>query len=271
MKVHPKKALGQHFLVDISIAQRIVETLFDSAVVQGYRVAGTLPVLEVGPGTGVLTQFLIEQSNIDFRTVEIDQESIDYLGSRFPLLDGRIIKGDFLKIDLSTLFSSPFLVIGNFPYHISSQILFKVLDHRDLIPVVVGMFQKEVAERITATPGSKTYGILSVLLQVWYHIEYLFTVPQHVFCPPPKVTSAVLRFTRNTRTELPCSELLFNQVVKATFNQRRKMIRNSIKQITQLHPDIEQPLLSMRPEQLSIDQFTELTNFIHTQIEPTYH
>jgi len=249
MYVHPKKALGQHFLKDLSIAKEMVEALC---------ITDKVPVLEVGPGTGVLTQFLLERPQIDLRAVEIDREAIDYLLAHFPALNGRLMQADFLRIDLRALFPSPFLVIGNFPYNISSQIFFKILEHRDQIPVVVGMLQKEVAERIAAPPGSKTYGILSVLLQTWYHIEYLFTVPEHVFSPPPKVKSAVIRLSRNTRTILPCSEVVFKQVVKATFNQRRKAIRNSIKQITG-GANLTHPLLGLRPEQLSVQQFIELT------------
>jgi len=216
----------------------------------------------LGPGTGVLTRFLLEQPRINLRAIEIDGESVDYLLAHFPALNGNLIQADFLNMDLSAVFGSPFLVIGNFPYHISSQILFKILEERDRIPVVVGMFQKEVAERIAAPPGSKTYGILSVLLQAWYRIEYVCTVPQHVFLPPPKVQSAVIRLIRNTRKELDCNEVLFKQVVKATFNQRRKAIRNSIKQLTGMVALPEHPLLGFRPEQLGVHQFMELTTLV---------
>ena len=256
MYIRPKKALGQHFLRDHSVAQDIVDALCISNV----------PVVEVGPGTGVLTQFLLKRPDIDFRAVEIDKESIGYLLAHFPCLNGRLIEADFLRLDLRALFSSPFAVIGNFPYNISSQIFFKILEERDLIPLVVGMLQKEVAERIAAPPGSKTYGILSVLLQAWYDIEILFGVPAHLFSPPPKVQSAVIRLTRNLRTELPCSESLFKQVIKTTFNQRRKAIRNSIKQTTGAASLPDDPLLSLRPEQLSVSQFIELTNKVASVI-----
>jgi len=252
MFVRPKKALGQHFLKDISIAKKIVDALGDCS----------LPILEVGPGTGVLTQFLIERPGTELRAVEIDTESIAYLQSHFHLLQDRLIQADFLQIDLNALFRSPFAVIGNFPYHISSQIFFKILEHRDMVPMVVGMVQKEVAERMATLPGSKTYGILSVLLQAWYDIEYLFTVPEHLFQPPPKVKSAVIRLVRNDRIGLPCTESLFKQVVKTTFNQRRKTIRNSLKQIFGSVPLPEHPLLTLRPEQLGVEQFIELTNFV---------
>ena len=262
MYVHPKKALGQHFLKDTSVAQKIVDALCGALIPQSYSFTGAFPVLEVGPGTGVLTQFLLQQPQIDFRAIEIDGESIDYLLTNYPALDGKLIEADFLKIDLSALFGSPFLVIGNFPYNISSQILFKILDVRDTVPVVVGMFQKEVAERIAAPPGSKTYGILSVLLQAWYDIEYLLTVPAHLFVPPPKVQSAVIRLIRNDCTALPCSESLFKQVVKGTFNQRRKAIRNSIKQVTGSIGLPDHPMLGLRPEQLGVHQFIELTQWV---------
>ena len=260
MYIYPKKALGQHFLKDASIAQRIVEALCSACRLppSAFRPL----VLEVGPGKGILTQFLLEQPHIDLRAVEIDREAVDHLLLRFPTLHGRLIQADFLKLNLAEVFPQPFLVIGNFPYNISSQIFFKVLDNRDLVPVVVGMLQKEVAERIAAPPGSKTYGILSVLLQAWYSIEYLFTVPPHVFDPPPKVQSAVVRITRNSRLALSCSEALFTQVVKATFNQRRKAIRNSIKQITGSACLPDHPLLSLRPEHLGVEQFVELTHFV---------
>ena len=275
--VHPKKALGQHFLRDLSIAQDIVDALCGASIPEPYRFAEgerqraegerrgdtlPLPVLEVGPGTGVLTQFLLKQPQIDLRAIEIDRESVNYLLTHYPELNGRLIEADFLRINLHTLFDSPFLLIGNFPYNISSQIFFKVLEERDRIPVVVGMLQKEVAERIAAPPGSKTYGILSVLLQAWYGIELLFTVPAHLFSPPPKVQSAVVRLTRNACTALPCSESLFKQVVKITFNQRRKAIRNSIKQLTGATALPEHPYLALRPEQLGVTQFVELTNLV---------
>ena len=262
MYIHPKKSLGQHFLKDESIAVQIVAALCPAVVPKAYGFVDTFPVLEVGPGKGILTQFLLERSDVDLRAVELDREAAAYLSGRFPALCGRLVQGDFLKVDLAEIFSGAFLLIGNFPYNISSQIFFKVLDHRDTIPVVVGMVQKEVAERLVAPPGSKTYGILSVLLQAWYHMEYLFTVPEHVFVPPPKVQSGVVRLIRNDRAALPCSELLFKKIVKATFNQRRKAIRNSIKQVTggALLPD--HPLLALRPEQLGVQEFIELTQFV---------
>ncbi|MCL1973325.1 MAG: 16S rRNA (adenine(1518)-N(6)/adenine(1519)-N(6))-dimethyltransferase RsmA, partial [Bacteroidetes bacterium] len=206
MYVHPKKALGQHFLKDLSTARRIVEALSTTEIPLPNGLKEPLPVLELGPGTGVLTQFLVEQPQIELCAVEIDREAVDYLLTHFPALNGRLVQGDFLNMDLSLLFTTPFWLIGNFPYNISSQIFFKILEEPDRIPVVVCMLQKEVAERIAAPPGSKTYGILSVLLQTWYHIEYLFTVPEQVFVPPPKVKSAVIRLIRNDRKTLACPQ-----------------------------------------------------------------
>jgi 16S rRNA (adenine1518-N6/adenine1519-N6)-dimethyltransferase len=251
-QVRAKKHLGQHFLTDLSIAQQIV----DSLTLQ-------IPVIEVGPGMGVLTQYLVQKPDIDLRLIEIDSESVEYLHEHYPLLKERIIEGDFLRLELDKLFSGDFAVIGNFPYNISSQIFFKVLEHRNQIPQVVGMLQKEVAERLAAPPGSRTYGILSVLLQAWYNVEYLFTVSEQVFSPPPKVKSAVIRVTRNDCNDLGCDEKLFKQVIKATFNQRRKTIRNSLKAMAynrSTFPD--HPLLNQRPEQLSVAQFVELTNLV---------
>ena len=248
--VKPKKALGQHFLKDLQIAQRIADTLAD------YK--GT-PVLEIGPGMGVLTQYLLDAEH-DLKVVELDRESVAYLEQNFPDLKGRIIAQDFLKLDLSQLYPGKFCVIGNYPYNISSQIFFKVLDYKEQIPCCSGMIQKEVAERLAAAPGSKTYGIISVLLQAWYDIEYLFTVSEQVFNPPPKVKSAVIRMTRNRRTELGCDEKLFKTLVKTTFNQRRKTLRNSIKPILgKEFPDYDLPVFNKRPEQLSVEQFIELT------------
>lgn len=248
--VKPKKALGQHFLKDLQIAERIADTLSD------YK---QLPVLEIGPGTGVLTRFLLDKG-YDLTVVELDMESVDYLEQHFPALEGRILAEDFLRLDLSRLFAGPFCVIGNYPYNISSQIFFKVLDYRELIPCCAGMIQKEVAERLAAGPGSKTYGILSVLLQAWYDVEYLFTVSEKVFDPPPKVKSAVIRMTRNGRTELGCDEKLFKTVVKTSFNQRRKTLRNSMKPLLGKEcPDYPMPIFDKRPEQLSVEQFVELT------------
>lgn len=251
--VKPKKSLGQHFLKDLDIARQIADT------VSAYK---GMPVLEVGPGMGVLTQFLLEAGQ-DLTVVELDRESVEYLNEHFPQLQGRIIGEDFLKLDLTTLFPGQFCVIGNYPYNISSQIFFKVVDYKDRIPCCSGMIQKEVAERMAAAPGSKTYGILSVLLQAWYDIEYLLTVPEHVFNPPPKVKSAVIRMTRNSTTQLGCDETLFKRVVKTGFNQRRKTLRNSLKPLLGKENEIfDDPIFDKRPEQLSVQQFIELTNRI---------
>ena len=253
MKVTPKKALGQHFLKDLNIAQRIAETI---------DVGGGMPVLEIGPGMGVLTQFLLQNKEIDLTCVELDSESVTYLLANFPELNGRIIEGDFLKMNLNEMYKGQFCVIGNFPYNISSQIFFKVLDHKDKIPICAGMIQKEVAVRIAEPPGSKEYGILSVLLQAWYDIEYLFTVSEKVFNPPPKVKSAVIRLRRNGTTKLGCDETLFVKVVKASFGQRRKMLRNSLKAAFGNFGGAEHPLFTTRAEQLSVAQFVELTNWV---------
>ena len=248
--VKPKKALGQHFLKDLRIARRIADTLED------YK---ALPVLEIGPGMGVLTRFLLEAGH-DLTVVELDGESVDFLRRHFPELEGRILAEDFLRLDLDRIFPGEFCVIGNYPYNISSQIFFKVLDYKDRVPCCSGMLQKEVAERLAAGPGSKTYGILSVLLQAWYDIEYLFTVGEEVFDPPPKVKSAVLRMTRNDRRELGCDERLFKTVVKTSFNQRRKTLRNSMRPLLgKDFPDYGLHVFDKRPEQLSVEQFVELT------------
>ena len=248
--VKPKKALGQHFLKDLRIARRIADTLED------YK---ALPVLEIGPGMGVVTRFLLEAGH-DLTVVELDGESVDFLRRHFPELEGRILAEDFLRLDLGRIFPGEFCVIGNYPYNISSQIFFKVLDYKDRVPCCSGMLQKEVAERLAAGPGSKTYGILSVLLQAWYDIEYLFTVGEEVFDPPPKVKSAVLRMTRNDRRELGCDERLFKTVVKTSFNQRRKTLRNSMRPLLgKDFPDYGLPVFDKRPEQLSVEQFVELT------------
>ena len=222
MEVRAKKALGQHFLTDLSIAQRIADSL-------QVREGGTIPALEIGPGMGVLTQYLLQRPEVDLRMVEIDTESVNYLMTHFPQVHGRLLEADFLKLKLESFFSASFAVIGNFPYNISSQIFFRILDYKEQIPQVVCMIQKEVAERIAEKPGTKTYGILSVLLQAWYDIEYLFTVGEGAFNPPPKVKSAVIRLVRNARTSLGCDEALFKTVVKTGFNQRRKTLRNSLK------------------------------------------
>lgn len=251
--VKPKKFLGQHFLKDLDIARRIADTLDDFPAV---------PVIEVGPGMGVLTQFLIEK-NKELTVVELDRDSVPYLNQHYPALHGHIIEDDFLKLDLSKIYKDKFCVIGNYPYNISSQIFFKVLEYKEQIPCCSGMLQKEVAERIAAKPGGKTYGILSVLLQAWYDIEYLFTVSEKVFDPPPKVKSAVVKLVRNNRQHLNCDEKLFKTVVKTGFNQRRKTLRNSMKPL--LGKDCEaytNPIFGERPERLSVTDFEELTNIV---------
>lgn len=254
MQVKPKKALGQHFLTDLGIARRIADTLDAFA---------GLPVVEVGPGMGVLTQFLLEKGH-DLTVVEIDTESVEYLRRHMPALEGRILAEDFLQLDLGALFPGrKFCVIGNYPYNISSQIFFHILEWKDQVACCSGMLQREVAERLAARPGTKARGILSVLLQAWYDVEYLFTVDEHVFNPPPKVKSGVVRLTRNSITDLGCDPALFRKVVKATFGQRRKTIRNSIRGV--LPPGVpvpESPLMALRPEQLSVEQFVELTNLV---------
>ncbi len=247
--VKPKKNLGQHFLTDQNIARKIVDNL-------GAEVP---EVLEIGPGTGVLTRFLLQRPELSLHVVEIDRESVTYLEQNFPLLHGRIYAEDFLKFDVSCHFPGFFSIIGNFPYNISSQIFFRVLEFRNRVPQVVGMIQKEVAERICSGPGNKTYGILSVLLQAFYQIDYLFTVPEHVFFPPPKVKSAVIKLVRNNVAVLPCDEALFVKIVKTAFNQRRKMLRNSIREICETIPE---EFAELRPEQLSVDAFIRLTRAI---------
>lgn len=253
MTVRAKKNLGQHFLTDKNIARKIVDSLQNKDIKQ---------VLEVGPGMGVLTQFLLEDKYLQTFVVEIDRESVAYLHEHFPELGDRVISGDFLKMNLSEHLSEPFALIGNFPYNISSQIFFRVLEYRNQIPEVVGMLQKEVAERIAAGPGSKTYGILSVLLQTWYDIEYLFTVHEHVFSPPPKVKSAVIRLTRNEVGSLECDEKLLFTIVKQSFNQRRKTLRNSLKGLVPEIDKLDPVWLKKRPEQLSVPEFIELTREI---------
>ena len=250
--VKPKKFLGQHFLKDLSIAKDIADTV---------NVCPDLPILEVGPGMGVLTQFIM-QKNRPVKVVELDYESVAYLRENFPALEDNIIEDDFLKLNLEKLFDGkPFVLTGNYPYNISSQIFFKMLDYKDLIPCCTGMIQKEVAERIAAGPGSKTYGILSILIQAWYKVEYLFTVHEHVFNPPPKVKSAVIRMTRNETKELGCNEQLFKQIVKTTYNQRRKTLRTSISPILEkVNPLSAYPIFNKRPEQLSVQDFIDLTN-----------
>jgi 16S rRNA (adenine1518-N6/adenine1519-N6)-dimethyltransferase len=253
-QVRPKKFLGQHFLKDKNIASNIVDALSGFT---GYKT-----VLEVGPGMGVLTEFLVKKNQFDVHVIEIDRESVAYLREHFLLPQDRIIEGDFLELDLGKLFSERFAVIGNFPYNISSQIFFKILDHYDSIPEVVGMIQKEVAERIAAKHGNKTYGILSVLLQAFYDIEYLFTVHEHVFKPEPKVKSAVIRLKRNQRSKLPCDEVMFKTVVKQGFQNRRKTLRNALKRLNLPAAVIQNEILDKRAEQLSVEDFFHLTNLI---------
>ena len=257
--VKPKKFLGQHFLKDLQVAKNIADTV---------DTCPDIPILEVGPGMGVLTQYLIPKER-PLKVVELDFESVAYLRENFPQLGSNIIEQDFLKMNLSTLFEGkPFVLTGNYPYNISSQIFFKMLEYKDLIPCCTGMIQKEVAERIAAQPGNKTYGILSILIQAWYHVEYLFTVHEHVFNPPPKVKSAVIRMTRNKATQLGCDEKLFKQIVKTTFNQRRKTLRNSISSILPKdNPLSTDPIFNKRPEQLSIPDFINLTNRVENALK----
>lgn len=259
--VKPKKFLGQHFLKDLQVAQDIADTV---------NICPDIPILEVGPGMGVLTQFLIPKGR-PLKVVELDFESVAYLKENFVQLGNNIIEQDFLKMDLQQLFEGkPFVLTGNYPYNISSQIFFKMLDNKNLIPCCTGMIQKEVAERIAAKPGNKTYGILSVLIQAWYHVEYLFTVHEHVFNPPPKVKSAVIRMTRNDAQELGCNEKLFKQIVKTTFNQRRKTLRNSISPILDKNSPLSaDPIFNKRPEQLSVADFVELTNRVEQALSET--
>ena len=294
MEVRAKKALGQHFLTDQRIAQAIVDALeipghagndgksltenggkvlFENDVMAG-STGHLMDVLEVGPGMGVLTQYLLQREDIDLKLVEIDGESVEYLLTHFQGMQGRLLQADFLSLRLEKLFPERFAVIGNFPYNISSQIFFKILDYRERIPEVVCMIQKEVAERIAEGPGSKTYGILSVLLQAWYDIEYLFSVGSGCFAPPPKVESAVIRLTRNNRTELACDEGLFKAVVKTAFGQRRKMMRNPLKPFIAAKAAREgwtdeerisftaNPVFERRPETLSVEDFIDLTNLL---------
>lgn len=263
MEVRAKKALGQHFLTDQGIAGNIVDALSADHPVRD--------VLEVGPGMGVLTQYLLRRPDMDLKAIEIDTESVEWLSSHLDGIHGHLLEGDFLRLDLSRVFPGPFRVIGNFPYNISSQIFFKILDYKDNIPEVVGMVQKEVAERIAEPPGSKTYGILSVLLQAWYDIEYLFTVGSGAFAPPPKVQSAVIRLRRNGRTSLGCDASLFKAVVKTSFGQRRKTLRNSLKPLIRARAEAAgwdeaalsaftaDPVFDLRPERLSVEDFIALT------------
>ena len=301
MEVRAKKALGQHFLTDQKVARAIVDALepfptktssevkapagarpcpgLSQKDGKGLEAAGGpgesySPVLEVGPGMGVLTQYLLERRDIDLKLIEIDTESVEYLLTHFQGMQGRLMEGDFLTLKLEKLFPEQFAIIGNFPYNISSQIFFKVLDYKERIPQVVGMVQKEVAERIACPPGSKTYGILSVLLQAWYDIEYLFTVGSGCFAPPPKVESAVIRLKRNSRASLDCDEALFKTVVKTAFGQRRKMMRNPLKPLAaakaaregwseeELAAFLARDVFTLRPERLSVEDFVALTNLL---------
>jgi 16S rRNA (adenine1518-N6/adenine1519-N6)-dimethyltransferase len=249
-KVRPKKSLGQHFLHDQNVARRIVESLQTTA---------TDKIVEIGPGMGVLTKYLVEKENIDLTLIEIDRDSVAYLKKHYPLLENKIIEGDFLEQDLSQIHSERISIIGNFPYNISSQIFFKVLEHRAIVNEVVCMLQKEVADRIAAPHGSKTYGILSVLLQAYFDIQYLFKVSPGVFTPPPKVMSAVIRLKRNAVTKLACDEQLFVQVVKQGFNNRRKTLRNALKNLNLAQEIVKLAILDKRAEQLSVNSFIELT------------
>lgn len=260
--VKPKKNLGQHFLTDLGIAKAIADTV---------DACPDIPILEVGPGMGVLTQYLVTK-NRDVRVVEIDAESVAYLHENFPKLDDNIIGEDFLRMDLTNLFDGKqFVLTGNYPYDISSQIFFKMLENKNLIPCCTGMIQREVAQRIASAPGSKAFGILSVLIQAWYDVEYLFTVDENVFNPPPKVKSAVIRMTRNQVTDLGCDEVLFKRLVKTVFNQRRKMLRVSLRQMFPVTKPsegfYEQDIMTQRPEQLSIQQFVTLTNSVNEELK----
>ena len=263
MEVRAKKALGQHFLTDLSIAQRIAEALLvpsgeEKAPEALKNAPNPLPALEIGPGMGVLTQYLLQRPEVDLKMVEIDTESVNYLLVHFPQVEGRLMEADFLKLKLEKFFNGQFAVVGNFPYNISSQIFFKILDYKEQVPQVVCMIQKEVAERIAEKPGTKTYGILSVLLQAWYDIEYLFTVGEGAFNPPPKVKSAVIRLVRNSRKELGCDEGLFKTVVKTGFNQRRKTLRNSLK-----------PLIRAKADRCgwSEEQLAEFTTTVEAEVK----
>lgn len=257
-QVKAKKALGQHFLKDLEIARKIADTIQAAQLPEGMASKwGNLPVVEVGPGMGVLSRFLKDNGR-EVKAVELDSESVEFLRKDFPALN--VVEGDFLKMDLNTIFPGEIALIGNYPYNISSQIFFKVLDNREKIPVVAGMLQKEVAQRICSGPGSKVYGILSVLLQAWYDCEYLFDVGPMVFAPPPKVTSGVIRLTRNSRTELGCDEKKFKTVVKTAFGQRRKTLRNSIGGLLGPgNPLLSDPIMARRPEQLTVEEFISIT------------
>ena len=277
MEVRAKKALGQHFLTDLTVAQKIVAALSqdtggvppETPCVASLRHQDELPavpvagkvrdVLEIGPGMGVLTQYLLQREDIDLKLVELDGESVDYLLTHFPGMQGKLYQADYLRLDIHRLFPGAYRVIGNFPYNISSQIFFKILDDKDRVPEVVCMIQKEVAERIAEKPGSKTYGILSVLLQAWYDIDYVMTVGSGAFAPPPKVQSAVIRLRRNARTDLGCDERLFKTVVKTAFNQRRNTLRNALKPLLPEGFDASDPVFDLRAERLGVEDFVALT------------
>ena len=251
--VNPKKSLGQHFLRDENIARKIVDSLTGK----------TTNILEIGPGMGVLSKYLISDSKLNVQLIETDSESVAYLKENYPQIENQITEADFLKFDLNKIFTTPFSIIGNFPYNISSQIFFKVLEYKNQIPELVGMIQKEVAERISSPPGNKQYGILSVLLQAFYKIELLFTVSNNVFVPPPKVQSAVIRLTRNDTTNLECDEKLFFKVVKAGFNQRRKTLRNALSSLCENKQVFSDEIFNKRAEQLNVEDFVRLTNFFN--------
>lgn len=262
-RVKPKKNLGQHFLTDLNIAKRIADTVDRCP---------SIPVLEIGPGMGVLTQFLVDKPR-EVKAVEIDTESVVYLHEHYPMLRERIIEGDFLRMDLGDVFEGrPFVLTGNYPYDISSQIFFKMLEYKDLIPCCTGMIQREVAQRMASKPGNKAYGILSVMVQAWYNVDYLFTVDEGVFNPPPKVKSAVVSLVRNGVTDLGCDETLFRRVVKTVFNQRRKMLRVSLRQLfnKETLPGVdffERDMMTKRPEQLDVARFVQLTNMVAEQLK----
>ncbi len=260
-EVRAKKSLGQHFLTDLNIARKICDSL------SAGNAGAPDDVLEVGCGMGVLTQYLLQRGDITTYGAEIDGESVEYLHAHYPEFAPRLIEGDFLKTDLAGRFPNGVRIIGNFPYNISSQIFFKIIENRDLVPECVGMIQKEVAVRIAEPPGSREYGILSVLLQAWYDIEYLFTVSEKVFNPPPKVKSAVIRLRRNSTAKLDCDEALFVRVVKASFGQRRKMLRNSLRSVFGNFDGAEHPLFNARAEQLKIADFVDLTNWVSEHIK----
>ena len=275
MEVRAKKSLGQHFLTDLAVAQKIVASLSqdtggvppETPCVASLRndPGSVRDVLEIGPGMGVLTQYLLQREDLDLKLVELDGESVDYLLTHFPGMQGKLYQADYLRLDIHKLFPGAYRVIGNFPYNISSQIFFKILDDKDRIPEVVCMIQKEVADRIAEKPGSKTYGILSVLLQAWYDIDYIMSVGSGAFAPPPKVQSAVIRLRRNGRTELGCDEKAFKMVVKTAFNQRRKTLRNALKPLLPEGFDASDPIFDLRAERLSVEDFVALTRKLQGQ------